>query len=179
MDQLLELRTQVLEKGCWKDGGLIIQSLGEPKRTLESLGALHRVEADRVILEKYAEPLITGLGLKVSGEQIVAAVDFDGISSIEAVSKALGVKMRPRSVTRIGARMARPEKAKERKMKPPPHVLFPLGLSGGAQRLVSEAREDKEIEVEVGIRGLPRLRQDHVPMQVRMRLPHDPDGRAS
>jgi DNA polymerase II large subunit len=155
LSELAELRQEILEKGSWKEGELVIQSLGETKRALESLGALHRVEADHIILDKYAEPLIAGLGLKVSGEEMMVAMDLAGNSSIEAVSRAMGVKMRPRSVTRIGARMARPEKAKERKMKPPPHVLFPLGLSGGTQRLVSEAREGKDIEVEVGVRSCP------------------------
>ena len=37
--QLVELRKAVLEKGSWNDGELIIQSPGESKRTLESLGA--------------------------------------------------------------------------------------------------------------------------------------------
>ena len=35
--------------------------------------------------------------------------------------------------------MGRPEKANERRMKPPPNVLFPLGEAGGSQRLVNTA----------------------------------------
>ena len=35
--------------------------------------------------------------------------------------------------------MGRPEKANERRMKPPPNVLFPLGEAGGIQRLVNTA----------------------------------------
>ncbi|MEM2900294.1 MAG: DNA polymerase II large subunit, partial [Thermoplasmata archaeon] len=63
-----------------------------------------------------------------------------------------GVKLRDKAPMRIGARMGRPEKAKERKMKPPPHVLFPLGQAGGMQRLVNEAMKNKKITVEVGHR---------------------------
>jgi DNA polymerase II large subunit len=40
-------------------------------------------------------------------------------------------------------------------MKPPPHVLFPLGLSGGSQRLVSEARSGTVVEADVGVRSCP------------------------
>jgi DNA polymerase II large subunit len=48
--------------------------------------------------------------------------------------------------------MARPEKAKERKMKPPPHSLFPLGTAGGAQRLLQQALSNGKIKIQVGIR---------------------------
>jgi DNA polymerase II large subunit len=48
--------------------------------------------------------------------------------------------------------MGRPEKARERKMKPPVHALFPIGGSGGAQRLVKEAARAAHVEVEVASR---------------------------
>ncbi|MEE9152102.1 MAG: DNA polymerase II large subunit, partial [Thermoplasmata archaeon] len=70
-----------------------------------------------------------------------------------------GFQIRERAPTRIGARMARPEKAKERKMRPPPHLLFPLGESGGAQRLVGEALKKREITVEMGIRRCLKCRK--------------------
>ncbi len=64
-----------------------------------------------------------------------------------------------RGPTRVGARMARPEKAKERKMRPPPHILFPLGESGGAQRLVGEALKKRIITVDMGIRRCIKCRK--------------------
>ena len=39
-----------------------------------------------------------------------------------------------RRSTRIGARIGRPEKAKERLMKPAPNMLFPIGENGGKER---------------------------------------------
>ena len=39
--------------------------------------------------------------------------------------------------------MGRPEKANERRLKPPPHVLFPLGDSGGNQRLINTALKER------------------------------------
>jgi len=43
----------------------------------------------------------------------------------------------------IAVRVGRPEKAAERKMKPPVHVLFPVGSKGGATRdILKAARED-------------------------------------
>ncbi|MHC1625214.1 MAG: DNA polymerase II large subunit, partial [Methermicoccaceae archaeon] len=46
-----------------------------------------------------------------------------------------------RAPLRIGARMGRPEKSKSREMKPPPHVLFPLGNVGGRVRQFKKAIE--------------------------------------
>ncbi|MEM2943190.1 MAG: DNA polymerase II large subunit [Methanomassiliicoccales archaeon] len=152
LDELKDLRSYVLAHARWADGHLYIENDSKAKLTLEKLGALHRIVGSAIVLEKYAEPLLLGLGLAHEGEKIVVGAPFDGRSAIEAVSAAMGIAVRPRAVTRIGARMARPEKAKERKMRPPPHVLFPLGQSGGMQRLVNEAISEGEIEVEAGIR---------------------------
>ncbi len=44
-----------------------------------------------------------------------------------------------RRSTRIGGRMGRPEKARERLMKPAPNVLFPVGEYGGKERSISKA----------------------------------------
>ncbi len=39
----------------------------------------------------------------------------------------------------------RPEKAKERKMKPPVQVLFPIGLAGGPSRDIKKAAEEGKV----------------------------------
>jgi DNA polymerase II large subunit len=75
---------------------------------------------------------------------------------ISLVSKLSGVTIRARAPFRIGTRMGRPEKAAARKMKPPPHVLFPLGSYGGNQRLLRIAAEKPKIEVEAGKRRCPQ-----------------------
>jgi DNA polymerase II large subunit len=40
----------------------------------------------------------------------------------------------PKFASSIAVRVGRPEKAAERKMKPPVHVLFPIGSKGGSTR---------------------------------------------
>ncbi len=77
---------------------------------------------------------------------------MEASSSLDYVSKHCRIDIRPRAPTRIGARMGRPEKAKERLMRPPPHGLFPIGSLGGSQRLLSKALEKGNVEVEVGLR---------------------------
>ncbi len=46
--------------------------------------------------------------------------------------------------TRIGARIGRPEKARERLMKPAPHVLFPIGERGGKERNIFKAYSESK-----------------------------------
>lgn len=165
VEELAALRAHLLATGSFADAHLSLAREPTAKRTLECLGALHRVSGGRLILDHYALPLIEGLGLRVEGGRLVEAAPFGdpgeeamrgreryGSASLRAVSQAMGLEVRARAVTRIGARMGRPEKAKERKMKPPPHALFPLGMSGGMQRLVSTAVEEARVEAEMGVR---------------------------
>ena len=52
---------------------------------------------------------------------------------LDIVNAVAPFKMMKRS-TRIGSRIGRPEKAKERRMQPAPHALFPMGSFGGNDR---------------------------------------------
>ena len=155
LSDLQAVRSALLTNGRLESGKLVLRDFAAVKTTLENLGALHRVSGEELALELYSQPLLAGLGLRAEGATIMESTPLEGESSMAAVSQAMGIRVRPRAVTRIGARMARPEKAKERRMKPPPHVLFPLGLSGGSQRLVSEAMNGKEVEADVGVRSCP------------------------
>ena len=95
------------------------------KRTLETLGALHTVRDGSIrIDERYGLPLLECLGLTVSNDAIVATSDFEEETSLEAISSALGIEVRARAITRIGMRMGRPEKAKDRKGAPIQHGIF-------------------------------------------------------
>jgi len=165
LDELVKLRAHLLATGIFADGALSVAREPATKRTLETLGVLHRVSGGKLNIDFYALPLLEGLGLGVQNGKVVETAPFGdpgeeamkgrdryGSPSLRAVSQAMGIEVRARAVARIGARMGRPEKAKERKMKPPPHVLFPLGMSGGMQRLVSTALEESKVEAEMGVR---------------------------
>lgn len=154
VEGLLWLRDHVLENGSF-DGSRLILPVGEDVKTmLERLGALHTVSDGKLVLERHAWPLLLGLGLEPSGKGLAKVAREPPLTDkpLELVSALAGVEIRARAVTRIGARVARPEKAKERRMKPPPHVLFPVGHSGGPQRLVSEAAQAGSIRVALGSR---------------------------
>src|SRR5213593_2986138 len=81
--------------------------------------------------------------------------------------------VKSKTSTYVGARMGRPEKAKERTMTPKVHVLFPSGQSGVPRRDVIEASK-KTItsldivtgsvqNVNVGNRGRYAHNAEHLP----------------
>ncbi|MEM4258264.1 MAG: DNA polymerase II large subunit [Candidatus Thermoplasmatota archaeon] len=135
---------------------LVIPHDEKIKNILIELGALHRQREGKLIFDTYTYSLLRCLGFDIQDNTIVETKRFsyltESTDSISLVSKLSGVTIRPRAPTRIGTRMGRPEKAAARKMRPPPHVLFPLGNYGGNQRLFSTAAENAVIEVEVGKR---------------------------
>lgn len=151
LDKLRGLREHILAHGVLRDGVLRMALEPSTKLTLETLGALHRVEEGQVCIEKYAEPLLAGLGIRGHGK-VQDITPLEGANVMEAVSRCTGVKVNPRSVTRIGARMARPEKAKDRSAKAPSHTIFPIGMHGGPQRLMEKAAGKGTITVELGVR---------------------------
>ena len=73
----------------------------------------------------------------------------DGIiTQIRSISRLRWEHSAP---VRIGCRMGRPEKSAPRE-KPTVHSLFPIGLSGGNQRLISNSAEQKDLRIEMGVR---------------------------
>jgi DNA polymerase II large subunit len=105
------------------------------KDVLEKLGAAHSVANGIIILGDRSQAL--SLRRQLSGPLVEAkdAIDF--------VAKSSGVQVMPKFASTIAVRVGRPEKAAERKMKPPVHVLFPIGTKGGATRdIIKACRED-------------------------------------
>jgi DNA polymerase II large subunit len=156
-EEILSLRDCMLESARISDGVISISADETCKTLLERLGALHSVRDGVVHIDACAKPLMLGLGLETAGEKVVpreVAIPKT-TSPLELVSTLSGVEIRARAVTRIGARVARPEKARERRMKPPPHCLFPVGSYGGPQRLLNEAANAGTIKTPLGERSCP------------------------
>ncbi|UCE39694.1 MAG: DNA polymerase II large subunit [Thermoplasmata archaeon] len=164
-DDVWFLREFILKNGTHDNGNLVLPLNDRLKEVLESLGSLHTQEGQNLILNRYVYPIIRCLGLRTNGKKIEDRANITGRTNeppsevLLLVSRLAGVLIRARAPTRIGARMARPEKAKERKMRPPPHVLFPLGENGGPQRLVSEALKKRNITIEVGLRRCQKCKK--------------------
>lgn len=151
------LRQQFMDFGAVEGDRLAVPPEPILKELLERLGALHKVVDGKLLLDEAVEPLLLGLGLRASGGRLVPKEPIvpEAATTLELVSSLARVEVRARAATRIGARIARPEKARERKMKPPPHGLFPVGFQGGAQRIVNDAAKAGTIEIELGERICP------------------------
>lgn len=154
LDDFYSLINFVRSHGIWKEGVLLLPLEG--KQLLEKLGLLHSVEGEKAVVRN-PEAFLACLGLEGTNDGI-RSVRQPGLYSgvLEAVSHLSGMTVMPRAVTRIGARMARPEKAAERKMRPAPHVLFPLGMAGGMQRLFSDASRKGTVTLEMNSRLCPQ-----------------------
>ncbi|PKP53975.1 MAG: hypothetical protein CVT90_02095, partial [Candidatus Altiarchaeales archaeon HGW-Altiarchaeales-3] len=70
-------------------------------------------------------------------------------SAYEFLSKNSGIKIRKKVGNYVGARMGRPEKAKERKMQPAVHSLFPISDAGKKERSLNVAAEKTAVSLEV------------------------------
>ncbi|MCD6547661.1 MAG: hypothetical protein J7K22_03870, partial [Nanoarchaeota archaeon] len=67
---------------------------------------------------------------------------------LEILNQLSAVKIKDKSGIYVGARLGRPEKAKQRKMTGRPHILFPVSTQGGRMRSLNEAMEKGYVESE-------------------------------
>lgn len=108
----------------------------EQKPVLETLGVPHRLDGASVVLAGDEAELFSALlpaGMPEASDQTVP----------EILSESSGIRIRPKFSTSVGVRIGRPEKAAPRQMKPPVHVLFPVGEKGGPTRdLMKASRND-------------------------------------
>ncbi len=150
------------------------------KSVLEKLLVPHRVERDQIIIEgDNAKSLFVSLGLQPGQKPDRSLVDSvmkkiddyslklqseedKGIGSVDLVSILSGIKIRDKAGTWIGSRMGRPEKSRERHMKPAVHSLFPIGNAGGKTRNIIKAYKDAKAK---------KLRYDVTVEVARMRCP--------
>jgi len=114
------------------------------KQILEVLGVPHRRSEKGWLIEgDDAEALKRTLRL---GEKLEITGWEDTLSFL---SKCAGVEIRRKSSAFVGVRVGRPEKAVIRKMKPPVHVLFPVGEQGGPTRDLVEAASKGNLFVDL------------------------------
>jgi len=155
IEELKLLREWLLNSEIQREDGAASKISGKmeskTKQALEIIGLPHKVSADTIVIEgEDAGAFAFCLGNGVSD------VGFSFAKSVtEAIRLLSGVQVKEKAPTLVGARMGRPEKAKRREMKPLVHVLFPVGLAGGAQRDVVEAAKKEPIFVEVVRRKCP------------------------
>ncbi|MDO5851292.1 MAG: DNA polymerase II large subunit [Methanobacteriaceae archaeon] len=114
---------------------------GFEKRILEALGVCHIVKGETITIENNDLYSL----MVVLNQQL----DTTCNSSIEAVHKISPVKIKIRDPVYIGARVGRPEKTKERLMRPAPHSLFPVSTADGNRRNLVAACTRGNIKVDI------------------------------
>ncbi len=121
--------------------GLTVK-IGPEKRILEILGIPHIVKEERMIIaHDHAYALL---------KTLTEPLKFDDDSTtLEAINLVSPVKIMAKAPTYLGSRVGRPEKTKERKMKPAPHALFPIGTNGGNRRNIVDAAKKGTISVDI------------------------------
>jgi len=135
MDEIQKLRKWLLAKHSISkkhDGHILLPFTKEYKKMLESVGIPHKFSENRkkIILTDDPVPILAQLG---SDTKIPKGKDT--LAMLNSVSDVI---LRDKVGFSIGARMGRPEKAQERRMKPPVQSLFPVGRSKGSERRIDE-----------------------------------------
>ncbi len=160
-DELRYLRDRIVEtgkvEGKYGKSALVMKMDWKAKEVLESLLVEHKVRDGQIVVERW-RVLVRCLGL--NEDLKVVRDDGESQDGLEFVRNVSGLDVRAKAPSRIGARMGRPEKSKERMMSPAPHMLFPLGEAGGKTRDLKKAVEytksynatKGEIEVDLPVR---------------------------
>jgi DNA polymerase II large subunit len=124
-----------------------VLDLSYQKRILEVIGVPHTLEDSKVIIDKdIAYALLNTLTDNLNEDKDNVIEALNDISKIEIKNKAPAY---------IGTRVGRPEKSKERMMRPAPHSLFPIGHDGGSRRLIAEAAKKGNIRADIARRKCP------------------------
>ena len=145
-NELIELSNSISISEVENDGETIfdVKSIKFPKMNaeislvgiVERLCIPHKEDDLYIKIEgEHAQSILASLGfVKGSKLSMEGRQDYDETkTTLENVNVVSPFKIMKRS-TRIGGRMGRPEKAKERLMKPSPNVLFPVAEYGGKER---------------------------------------------
>ena len=146
------LRDHINSNSNFNNNILEIENKLEVKEILESIYIPHKLVNDKIVLDIHSLPLLSSIGYAKGKLIPISKKNGKVIDLINSLKK---VKIRDKCPVYTGARMGRPEKAKDRRMKPPVQLLFPIGDSGGRLRDLFVAATHKNIDIELSRRLCP------------------------
>src|SRR6267378_358244 len=114
VEELTRLRELIAAQGRIEDGHLVVPGDEEPREWLVRLGAPYRVQGDHVVVDRHTAALLAVLGIEAGPPMRLAPAPASA-DPLTFVSELAGFPVKARGPTRIGARMARPEKSAPRK----------------------------------------------------------------
>ena len=145
LSEWLNSRRDYLENE-YPNGEDLTLELSYQKRILEVMGLCHKLKDGKVIIDRnHAYALLKTINGDYSR---YLADEYYKMKVVDIINDNIDFEIKDKAPCYIGTRVGRPEKSKERLMKPAPHVLFPIGTNGGNRRLVAEAAKKKKIKVE-------------------------------
>ncbi len=167
--EVRSLSERVEREGRWVDGALEMPLDDASRGLLLRLGFLYTAPTPGTLRgdPELSTALVAGLGLLPAGVELDRFVPLDPMEpdALAYVSRLAGVRVMARAPSRVGARVGRPEKARQRRMSPNVHVLFPVGEAGGVQRSVPEAARRSMahgVATSLGVRQCPACQRTTV-----------------
>ena len=153
-DQISAKDLEVLLEPADASGGII--RYPEPaKPVLEELGVPHVIQDAGPTLRgdeaKIFEALLFGRTPRIADLPVP-----------RIISESSGIEIRPKHSASVGVRIGRPEKAAPRQMKPPIHVLFPVGDKGGPMRDLLKASSQENFYATISNRACPGCGQPSI-----------------
>ena len=137
---------KILHKYIWKNS----KSNVNIKKILEKALILHTIDKNQITI-KYLDTL---------KRQLPKSINFVGFDNVlDIIKKNSEILIEDKIGTNVGARMARPEKSKERQTKTKRvHGLFPIGEQKGNRKTLSDALSKGTIEIYGGNRRCPKCK---------------------
>ncbi len=137
-DEALKLRNWLLTKHSINESVMVLPFNLEYKRLLELAAIPHTLSSNKkkIHLSDDSVSILAQLGRKDAKPK--------GKTSLDLMNSVAYVKLMDKVGFSIGARMGRPEKAEERRMRPPVQSLFPVGRTKGTERRIEEVARSIE-----------------------------------
>jgi DNA polymerase II large subunit len=114
------------------------------RSALEELLLPFEVQEGFAVISSESSVIITRL-LRL-GQEITKTHFENPFDLIEQLS---GIKLQKQTTSTVGVRVGRPEKAMLRHLKPPVHLLFPVGSAGGHTRDLNVAAKSDAITIDI------------------------------
>ncbi len=128
----------------------------ETKKVLEDIFVPHHLSDEGIVIpSEHAVGLLFAFGYLPDKQWPDKEVDTEK-SPLEILNTLSKVEIKDKAGVYIGARLGRPEKAKQRKMKGSPHMLFPVASEGGRMRSLNAAISKGYVESEFPLFKCPK-----------------------
>lgn len=141
ISNLLDLRNYMQREG---DTIILDITSDHTRSTLEELLLPFQIQHGFAVIDSEFSVIMTRL--LALGQELKKT---DSKDSLDFIEQASGIKLRKETTPTVGIRVGRPEKAMLRHLKPPVHLLFPVGSAGGPSRDLNVAAKSTSLTIDI------------------------------